>query len=86
MDVALNAKFNLKAVQYDTQWDTSSSVDKDEPMDHSHAKEEADLRHAKKKLIFKLLSNIATSADAICAEALSTCARRARYASSARLL
>ena len=49
MDVALNAKFNLKAVQYDTQWDTSSSVDKDEPMDHSHAKEEADLRHAKEE-------------------------------------
>ena len=37
LDIALNAAFNLKAARYGNEWDTSSSVDKVEPIDLIHA-------------------------------------------------
>jgi hypothetical protein len=50
----------------------------DVPMDLSYIEDE--------ELSFKLLSSVVVSGDAMCAEALNTCAQGARCASSARLL
>ena len=50
VDVALNAEFNFKAARYGTQCQNSSSFDKAEPMDLSHAEgEEAELQAAEQQ-------------------------------------
>ena len=50
VDVALNAEFNFKASRYGTQCQNSSSFDKAEPMDLSHAEgEEAELQAAEQQ-------------------------------------
>ena len=46
VDVVSNAVFSFKADLYGTQWDNLSSVGKAQPMDLSHAEEEAQLQAA----------------------------------------